>query len=387
MKKHFFSFLLVFLASVVALHAEKVQIGGLFYNLNKDNLTAEVTNQTLESPDNYSNLTKAVIPATVEDNNLTYTVTAIDAYAFSGCTKLTAVVIPNTVNSIKAGAFSACTALTAVNIPNSVTSIGDEAFYECSELAYVTFGNGIKTIGEGAFKGCSSIKAIELPESVTNIGEYAFVMCNILVIGGEIGENEGFDSPRRRNGAGENTCSELLTITCKAVNPPALMPYGFSGIEKDIPLYVPASSVEAYKNAEQWKDFTHIFPLNGIEENYTGIGLFSISDKEQVSFSPGNLQYNATTGTHQCADGQTLPGTWRFAEHQWDIVGIGYGQTYPNNYNYVAGTVHNSDNRAVDINYNGWIDMFGWGTSCWMSWAKTNEPTLKTSTARQKLTE
>ena len=374
MNKHFFSFLLVFLASVVTLHAEKVQIGGLFYNLNKDNLTAEVTNQTLESPDNYSNLTKAVIPATVEDNNLTYTVTAIDAYAFSGCTKLTAVVIPNTVNSIKTGAFSACTALTDVNIPNSVTAIGTEAFYECSELAYVTFGNGIKTIGEGAFKGCSSIKAIELPESVTNIGEYAFVMCNILVIGGEIGENEGFDSPRRRNGAGENTCSELLTITCKAVNPPALMPYGFSGIEKDIPLYVPASSVEAYKNAEQWKDFTHIFPLNGIEENYTGIGLFSISDKEQVSFSPGNLQYNATTGTHQCADGQTLPGTWRFAEHQWDIVGIGYGQTYPNNYNYVAGTVHNSDNRAVDINYNGWIDMFGWGTSCWMSGAKIYKP-------------
>ncbi|MBP5477006.1 MAG: leucine-rich repeat protein, partial [Paludibacteraceae bacterium] len=322
MKKHFFTFLLTVLISATTLQAQKVQIGGLFYNLNKDKHTAEVISQTSESQDNYAELTKALIPETVEDKDITYTVTAIGDHAFSGCAKLTSVVIPG-----------------------SVTSIGTEAFYECSQLACVTFGNGINTIGVGAFKGCGSVTAVELPESVTEIGEYAFVMC-----------------------------SNLLYITCKAVNPPALMPYGFSGVETHIPLYVPAQSVDAYINAEQWKGFEHIFPLNGIDENYTGIGSFSISPAEKVSFSPGNLQYNATMDSHLCADGQTLPGTWRFAEHQWTIVGIGYGQINPNNYNYVAGTVPNSDNRAIGSDYGGWIDMFGWGTSCWNSGAKIYKP-------------
>lgn len=58
---------------------------------------------------------------------------------------------------------------------------------------------------------------------------------------------------------------------------------------------------------------------------------FSISDSTQVYFSMGNLQYNASTST------------WRFAEHQYDIIG--------------------SANKNISSSYNGWIDLFGWGTS------------------------
>lgn len=79
-----------------------------------------------------------------------------------------------------------------------------------------------------------------------------------------------------------------------------------------------------------------------------GIGLFSVSATQQVTFSPGNLQYQASTNT------------WRFAEHQWDMVGMGYGQTNTNN--YIGGTVANSDNRNISSTYSGWIDLFGWGT-------------------------
>jgi len=60
-------------------------------------------------------------------------------------------------------------------------------------------------------------------------------------------------------------------------------------------------------------------------------GLFTInSEGDQVWFSQGNLQYQASTNT------------WRFAEHQYDIVGNGN--------NYISPT------------YTGWIDVFGWGT-------------------------
>lgn len=79
-------------------------------------------------------------------------------------------------------------------------------------------------------------------------------------------------------------------------------------------------------------------------------GKFSVSATKQVRFSQGNLQYQASTST------------WRFAEHQCDVVGIGYGQTDEDAYCYIGGTVQNSDNRQISASYAGWIDLFGWGT-------------------------
>ena len=69
---------------------------------------------------------------------------------------------------------------------------------------------------------------------------------------------------------------------------------------------------------------------------------FSISDSKQIYFSQGNLQYQASTGT------------WRFAEHQYDIIG--------------------SDNSNISSFYSGWIDLFGWGTSGWNSGANAYQP-------------
>lgn len=59
-------------------------------------------------------------------------------------------------------------------------------------------------------------------------------------------------------------------------------------------------------------------------------GRFSVSETKKVYFAPGNLQYQASTGT------------WRFAEHQYDYVG--------------------EDNEHISSTYSGWIDLFGWGT-------------------------
>ena len=65
-------------------------------------------------------------------------------------------------------------------------------------------------------------------------------------------------------------------------------------------------------------------------------GKFSVSSSKKVQFSQGNLQYQASTKT------------WRFAHHQYDIIGnndvAGYGNSYIGN------------------TYSGWIDLFGWGT-------------------------
>ena len=60
-------------------------------------------------------------------------------------------------------------------------------------------------------------------------------------------------------------------------------------------------------------------------------GKFSVSDSKQVFFSPGNLQYNAALNR------------WRFAENQYDCIADG--------------------NAYASSHYDGWIDLFGWGTS------------------------
>ena len=76
-------------------------------------------------------------------------------------------------------------------------------------------------------------------------------------------------------------------------------------------------------------------------------GVFSVGENTTVVFSQGNLQYKASTNT------------WQFAEHQYDYVG--------------------DDNNNISQAYNGWIDMFGWGTSgynhgavCYQPWSTSN---------------
>ncbi len=71
-------------------------------------------------------------------------------------------------------------------------------------------------------------------------------------------------------------------------------------------------------------------------------GLFSVSETLQVRFSQGNLQYQASTGT------------WRFAESQLDYIGEG--------------------NANIGENYDGWIDLFGWGTSGYNHGANAYQP-------------
>ena len=84
-------------------------------------------------------------------------------------------------------------------------------------------------------------------------------------------------------------------------------------------------------------------PPSGVPEGAIN-GLFSVSPTQKVYISQGNLQYQASTNT------------WRFAEHQWDYVGDGtYGTVYENGVK--------CDNGLISPTYDGWIDLFGWGTS------------------------
>ena len=100
--------------------------------------------------------------------------------AFSGCTGLTSIEIPNSVTSIGSYAFYNCTGLTSVVIGNSVTSIGNEAFRYCYGLTSIEIPNSVTSIGSYAFFGCTGLTSIEIPNSVTSIASSTFAGCSSL---------------------------------------------------------------------------------------------------------------------------------------------------------------------------------------------------------------
>ena len=157
MKQTFISFVLALLPLMVS--ADAVEIGGIWYNLVSKTKQAEVTEMPSGS---YSGAIE--ISDKVPYNGSVYSVTSIGDYAFSSCSELISVTIPNSVTSIGDYAFDDCTSLTSIEIPNSVTSIGWNAFSGCTGLTSVTIPNSVTSIGEEAFSGCFNLTSVHITD-------------------------------------------------------------------------------------------------------------------------------------------------------------------------------------------------------------------------------
>lgn len=107
-------------------------------------------------------------------------VTSISYGTLYNCTGLKSITIPDGVMSIGGMAFSGCTGLMSITVPDSVTSIGGGAFSGCTGLTSITISDGVTSIGAQAFYRCKGLKSVILPDSVTDIGENAFAFCSRL---------------------------------------------------------------------------------------------------------------------------------------------------------------------------------------------------------------
>lgn len=103
--------------------------------------------------------------------------TTINDMAFSECTNLTIVKLPQSLKTIGKYAFSKCTKLNDITLIEGLETINDFAFLECTTLENIDLVNSIKEIKESAFSKCTSLKTITLPENITYLEDKTFYGC------------------------------------------------------------------------------------------------------------------------------------------------------------------------------------------------------------------
>ena len=107
-------------------------------------------------------------------------ITAINNYAFAGCTSIKTVTIPNSVTEIGVEAFAGCSNLVDISIGNNVENIKDLAFSSCSNLQNIVIGDNVKSIGNYAFSYCSNLTDVVIGNNVQSIGNLSFENCTEL---------------------------------------------------------------------------------------------------------------------------------------------------------------------------------------------------------------
>ena len=172
--------------------------------------------------------------------------TAINDSIFENCLKMSGnLTIPDGVTSIGDYAFHRCEEMTSVTIPASVRSIGSEAFHGCV-LTSLTIPDGVTSIGASAFYYCHKLRSVTIPASVTSIGTSAFERCDMLYSVTMLGETP----PTLGDGSGSDNVFKDTVL---------------STIDDDCQIYVPKSSIAAYKNS--WTQWENYINDGGSEEN------------------------------------------------------------------------------------------------------------------------
>ena len=343
----------------------------LYYDItDNENHYVTVVSPTL----GYYNLNgEMTIPDVVTNVNdgISYQVTSIGEYAFYECTGLTSVEIPNSVTSIGDNAFAKCTGLKSVEIPNSVTSIGLCAFDGCKGLKSVEIPNSVTSIGEYAFRGCTGLKSLTIGNLVESIGGFAFYHCSSVT---------SLTIPNSVKSIGDGAfagCTGLTEITSFANSAPQIENTTFWGLN-NITLTVPYGSIDKYKEAPGWNNFTKYQPMAYTE--ITGYGSSNDSDHWVFIASPLATSVQPTVVEGLVADpvenydlyrfnqsGNNNDGEWENYKNKVHTDGFvlenGKGYLYANKNDVTltfVGDMNTTAPKEVKLDYDDKANLPGW---------------------------
>ena len=235
--------------------------------------------------------------------------TELEDEAVKGFYNLESLKLPAGLTKIGYMAVADCKSLQSIDIPASVKEIDNSAFENCRSIKSITFGDKqtaampgrnnarvasnseLQRIGNWAFYNCHELQNLEIPEGVTEIGDGAFYGCTYL---------EQLSLPASVRAIGDNTfalCSKMNRIVVNAANPPAIQAKTFFDVKRQIPVYVPDESVNAYKNDNYWKEFdiqgvSHM--PQSIENTYIDAKSTKILRDGQLFILRGDKVYNVT---------------------------------------------------------------------------------------------
>ncbi len=262
---------------IVLPEKKEVTVEGITYVCDSYAMTAAV-----KSADN--NTREALIREEVELYGRTYDVTAIQESAFYEHSGLRRITVPSSVTSIGSQAFSSCPGLESLEFLDSksplkikgylisdnmtpdvyfgrniefdenrepffreninrivtggsMTEIAPSFFYGCEMLEEVTLGAAIRRLGDNSLRGCPALRKVTFEGQVSELGSLAFDGCNTL-----------------------------REISLNAPEPPVADSPDWIFPEivyAEAILRVPYASLELYRNADVWKNFTHIQPISG----------------------------------------------------------------------------------------------------------------------------
>lgn len=287
MTKKILLLVLALMLSVV-LHAHDAEVNGIYYNIDSENKTAQVTFKGNTYQDYEGEYVGSVtIPSIVSYNDQDYTVVAVGDNAF-GQNQITSVTIPSTITTISETAMAGCTDLaevvvsaeneyfastdgvlfnkdktklilypiakegTSYSIPDGVTALAIYSFY-MTNLESVVMPNTVVEVERYAFYGAKKLTAITLGDGVELVGVCAFAACDALtsvILPASIATIED---------AAFSECPAISTITCYAKQVPNVSVFAFFSLPMDkVVLYVPCESMDAYKSHGVFGDFVNI---------------------------------------------------------------------------------------------------------------------------------
>lgn len=137
-----------------------------------------------------------------------------------------------------------------------------------------------------------------------------------------------------------------VPIASNSVNTQLFLTWKYNGVAT-VYKYKTSSTVTLQRGKVYTIGTSRVSPFN---EDGSTKKMFNVGGGKYVYFSCGNLQFQLKEGTPK----------WRFAEHQYDTRA--------------------AENVNASPSYEGWIDLFGWGTSGWSSGANARTPYATSTT-------